>query len=138
MSGALSEAVLQNISAVSTDGHGNGIGGETSGADGDVSKPELATSGLRQHPKREERGKSGGRLREPDLHDPKAGTEREPAEHRRRVVAASERSDLQQEDASNSAQGKHRPDQPGGEVRDQNILNISTYLKTKDVLKINI
>ena len=59
-----------------------------------------------------------------NLHDEKAGAKCEPSKHCCRVVATSERPDLQQEDASNLAQGKYRPNQPGGEVRDQNISQL--------------
>ena len=131
-SGAISEAVLQDISAVPTDGDGTRIGGEAAadGADQLAAAEQLATAGLRQHQEREGGIKlPGSRLRKSDLHEEEAGAEREPAEHRRRVVATSERSDLQQEDASNPAQGKHRPNQPGGEVCDQNISKYSTYIK---------
>ena len=59
-----------------------------------------------EHKKREGR-KPGSRLWQSDLHNKKARAQRQPSEHSCRDFATSERSDLQQKDESNVAEGKH-------------------------------
>ena len=134
MPGALSEAVLQDLSSLSAY---DGNRGETFRADGDVSDQQLATPRLGEHKKtftfsclllstftftgehkKREGRKPGSRLWQSDLHNKKARAQRQPSEHSCRDFATSERSDLQQKDESNIAEGKHWPDQPRGEVRD--------------------
>ena len=84
-----------------------------------------------EHKKREGR-KPGSRLWQSDLHNKKARAQRQPSEHRSRDFATSERSDLQQKDESNVAEGKHWPDQPRGEVRD--LLPICPWISKGGML----